>query len=178
MRPPNTSSAWPTSSIPRLLRSSRPTICAAWLSRPRQSATRITWDAVEQVHGDYDDAFLGELRGLLDLLHEHHLLAVLDMHQDAWSEYIGSDGAPQWAGPQCNVPPSLSLGSTTGVWMAQYGSPDVEAAWSNFWNDGFGPADTFCRYRSRRPSWTCGATSPRFLAFFFAGGLGCWDTTS
>lgn len=104
----------------------------------------ITWDAVEQTRGTYDQAYLAEIRRLLDLLMDHQIVAVLDMHQDVWSEYIGSDGAPQWADPQCNVPPSVPLSETTGQWVAQYGSPDVEAAWANFWNDGFGAADPFC----------------------------------
>src|SRR4051794_839823 len=105
----------------------------------------MTWDAVEPTRGRYNDAFLRRFLAQLDLLHRHGLLAIVDMHQDTWSAYLSSaDGAPRWAGPQCHVPPHVDLAGATGQFFAQYLSPDNQAAWQNFWADGYGVADPFC----------------------------------
>lgn len=103
-----------------------------------------SWKAVEPERGVYDDAFLDQMRSILDELRERRIFAVVDMHQDVWSEAIGSNGAPEWADPQCNVPPRVPWSATTGQWYAQYFSPDSQAAFSNFWNDGYGDADLHC----------------------------------
>ncbi len=73
-----------------------------------------SWKAVEPERGVYDDAFLDQMRSILDELRERRIFAVVDMHQDVWSEAIGSNGAPEWADPQCNVPPRVPWSATTG----------------------------------------------------------------
>lgn len=101
-----------------------------------------SWNAIEPVRGSFDDAFIDRFRSVMDRAHDHGLLVVVDMHQDVWSEYVGSNGAPEWAGPQCNVPPRIELAQTTGQWWMQYFSPDSQAAFTNFWADGAG--DVYC----------------------------------
>lgn len=104
----------------------------------------MSWKAVEPQRGAYDDRFLDRMANVLDGLRERRIFAVLDMHQDVWSEQIGSNGAPSWADPQCHVPPRIPWASLTGLWFMQYFSPDSQAAFSNFWNDGYGEADLHC----------------------------------
>jgi endoglycosylceramidase len=129
--------------------SGTPNLTAADVRRMRDMGFDVVrlgmvWDAVEPRPGRYDDAMLTRVVRQLDLLHSAGLLAVVDMHQDAWSAYIGSDGAPGWAAPQCHVPPHVGIADATGQFFAQYASPDNVAAWQNFWADGFGAADPFC----------------------------------
>lgn len=104
----------------------------------------LTWASVEHERDRFDDAYIDQLIGVLDGLQARGLVAVVDVHQDVWSEALGYDGAPAWADPQCNRPPAVPLDQVTGTWFAQYGSPDVNAAWANFWQDGYGPADPHC----------------------------------
>ena len=104
----------------------------------------LTWASVEHQRDQVDEGYLDQLVAQLDALHARGLLAVVDMHQDVWSEQLGYDGAPAWADPQCNQAPALALAEAAGTWFAQYGSPDVNAAWSNFWHDGYGSLDPHC----------------------------------
>lgn len=101
-----------------------------------------SWAAIEPAPGDYDDAYIDDFRDVMDAAGDRGLLVVVDMHQDVWSEQIGSNGAPAWADPGCNVPPRLPMSATTGQWWAQYFSPDSMVAFANFWADGAGGA--FC----------------------------------
>lgn len=104
----------------------------------------LTWASVEHTRGVFDDSYLRQLLGVLDALYAVGLVAVIDMHQDVWSAGLGSDGAPAWADPQCNQTVNPGLDEITGQWVAQYGSPEVNVAWANFWNDGYGSADLHC----------------------------------
>jgi endoglycosylceramidase len=113
-----------------------------------------SWAAIEPAPGVYDDAFIGRFRLVMDAAAAHGLLVVVDMHQDVWGESLGGNGAPDWAAPQCNVPPRVPLAETTGQWFAQYGSPDTLAAFGNFWADGAG--GVFCT----------GAVQTRFVEMF------------
>lgn len=56
----------------------------------------VIWAAVEPRPGAYDDHYLDWIAEQLDLIHEAGMLAVLDAHQDLYSQRF-SDGAPDWA---------------------------------------------------------------------------------
>lgn len=101
-----------------------------------------SWAAIEPSPGVYDDAFIDRFRAEMDAAFAHGLLVVVDIHQDVWGESLGGNGAPDWAAPQCNVPPRVPWAETTGQWFTQYLSPDTQAAFSNFWADGLG--GVFC----------------------------------
>ena len=97
-----------------------------------------SWAAIEPSPGVYDDAFIDRFRAEMDAALAHGLVIVVDMHQDVWGESLGGNGAPDWASPQCNVPPRIPWEEVTGQWFTQYLSPDTQAAFSNFWADGAG----------------------------------------
>jgi endoglycosylceramidase len=103
-----------------------------------------TWASIEHDRETYDDDYIDQMVQQLDELKRFGIGAVIDMHQDTWGGELGSDGAPSWADPQCNTAPDADFDQATGVWMAEYASPAVNAAWSNFWNDGYGDADLHC----------------------------------
>lgn len=68
-----------------------------------------TWDSIEHERGQFDDAYVDQFIDQLDLLARHGIAAVVDVHQDLWSEQRGGDGAPAWADPQCNTLPDANL---------------------------------------------------------------------
>ena len=104
----------------------------------------MTWASIEHDRDRFDEAYIDQFIAQLDLLADAGIAAIVDMHQDTWGGAIGSDGAPAWADPQCNELPDTDPSATTGQWVAEYASPAVIAAWSNFWNDGYGEADPHC----------------------------------
>lgn len=56
----------------------------------------IIWAAVEPEPGRYDDDYLDWIAQQLDLIHDAGMWAILDSHQDLYSQAFG-DGAPAWA---------------------------------------------------------------------------------
>ena len=107
----------------------------------------FTWDSLQHRRDRLDRRYLTQLERQLDLLHDFGMTAVIDMHQDTWSARLGSDGAPEWADPQCRQPPDADLDDLTGVFFLEYLSPAVSAAFANFYHDGFGATDPFCTGR-------------------------------
>ena len=103
-----------------------------------------TWASIQHDRQRYDDDYIDQMVRQLDELDRYGISAVIDMHQDTWGGELGSDGAPSWADPQCNTAPDGDFDDRTGVWMAEYASPAVNTAWSNFWNDGYGASDPHC----------------------------------
>lgn len=103
-----------------------------------------TWSSIEHERGQYDEAYIAQLRQQLDVLAAQGMSAVLDMHQDTWSKQLGADGAPAWADPQCSSAPDADLDKKTGAFFLEYASPAVSAAFTNFWHDGYGDVDPHC----------------------------------
>ncbi|UNK69440.1 cellulase family glycosylhydrolase [Microbacterium sp. H1-D42] len=93
----------------------------------------VIWAAVEPEPGRYDDDYLDWVRSQLDLIHGAGMLAVLDSHQDLYSQAF-SDGAPTWA--------TLTDQefSATELWSDAYlASPAVHEALDRFWSNAGGP---------------------------------------
>ncbi len=57
----------------------------------------INWSAIEPEQGKYDDAYLERTAAVVARCKAHDLKVLVDLHQDAYSKYIGQDGAPLWA---------------------------------------------------------------------------------
>ncbi len=97
----------------------------------------LIWDAVEPRPGEYDDAYLDEIKTLLDACAARGVYAFLDMHQDLYSARFG-DGAPGWA--TLTDQPF----EPTALWSDAYlASPAVQEAYDAFWenrpaSDGIG----------------------------------------
>lgn len=57
----------------------------------------VHWSLYETAPGVYDEAYIAAVVRLVERLSEHELWAVIDMHQDQWSEYYCSGhGVPQF----------------------------------------------------------------------------------
>lgn len=93
----------------------------------------VIWAAVEPHPGAYDDGYLDWVRAQLDLIHDAGMLAVLDAHQDLYSQRFG-DGAPHWA--TLTDQPF----EPTELWSDAYlSSVAVHEALDAFWRDDPGP---------------------------------------
>jgi len=93
----------------------------------------VMWAAVEPRPGEYDEAYLDWLASQLDLIHHSGMVALLDAHQDLYSQRF-SDGAPNWA--------TLTSReySPADLWSDAYlESPAVHEALDAFWANTPGP---------------------------------------
>ena len=53
------------------------------------------WHMVEPTAGVYNNTYIQDLVDFIELLHDHHVYAILDMHQDCWSPlFCDSHGIP------------------------------------------------------------------------------------
>jgi endoglycosylceramidase len=57
----------------------------------------INWSAIEPEEGKYDDAYLTRIAEVVGRAKSAGVLVLVDVHQDAYSKWIGQDGAPLWA---------------------------------------------------------------------------------
>ncbi|TXH06314.1 MAG: glycosidase [Nevskiaceae bacterium] len=104
----------------------------------------LSWSRVEPQPGQYDEAYLAQVRRQIELAAAQGLYVIVDMHQDAWGKFvatrgtsdvcvapledaIGWDGAPQWA--------TITDGLTTCRIAQREISPAVQAAFTNFYLD-------------------------------------------
>lgn len=93
----------------------------------------IIWAAIEPEPGDYDEAYLSWVAEQLDLIAAAGMYAVLDAHQDLYSQSF-SDGAPAWATL------TTSPFEPTDLWSDAYlASPAVHEALDSFWANAQGP---------------------------------------
>jgi endoglycosylceramidase len=57
----------------------------------------INWSYLEPTRGDLDDAYLDGVLALAAACADEGVYSLVDLHEDGWSKYVGSDGAPFWA---------------------------------------------------------------------------------
>lgn len=109
----------------------------------------ISWSALEPQRGEFDSAYLAQIKAAVAQAKANDLYVVLDMHQDAWGKFIatpdtincgifepgiGWDGAPAWA--------TLTDGQSTCRFPGlRELSPAVATAFQNFWQNREGIQD-------------------------------------
>lgn len=57
----------------------------------------IFWAGLEPQPGIYDERYIDSIKDTVAMFHRHGITTMIDLHQDAWSEKYGGDGAPDWA---------------------------------------------------------------------------------
>jgi endoglycosylceramidase len=103
----------------------------------------VHWSALEPARGTFDTKYVARIRRAVNWAKARGIYVVLDMHQDAWGEYIASpksevcapgaqhqhgwDGAPKWA--------TITNGTPTCFSGIRELAPAVGAAFQNFWDD-------------------------------------------
>lgn len=104
----------------------------------------VHWSALEPAPGAFDRAYVDRIHQAVEWAKAHEIYTVLDMHQDAWSKYVGTppgetcapgaspaigwDGAPQWATFTDGLP-TCAFGGVREV------APAVAQAWQSFYAD-------------------------------------------
>ena len=105
----------------------------------------LSWSLLEPERGRFDSAYLDRIAQVVDWARAQHMYVIVDMHQNAYSHYVGSgenvnlgynSGAPQWATFTDGIP-SRVFGSNREV------NPAVLEANSNFWYDRAGIQDEY-----------------------------------
>lgn len=108
----------------------------------------FSWSMLEPTRGNYNQAYINQIKQAIEDAAEYGIYVIIDMHQDAYSKYIftpqsggevcespqkGWDGAPEWA--------CLTEGKTTCNTGSRESSPAVAQAWHNLWKNTDGIAD-------------------------------------
>jgi endoglycosylceramidase len=58
----------------------------------------INWSALEPTEtGGFDESMFDLIAATVEQCRQAHLWVILDLHQDGYSKFIGTDGAPAWA---------------------------------------------------------------------------------
>lgn len=94
----------------------------------------INWSAIEPEDEDpptYDGAYLDRIVALVAAAKAADVRVLLDFHQDAYSKWIGQDGAPLWA---IVPPPEKILEGPLDDLSARILSPQVQRAYDTFFS--------------------------------------------
>ncbi|MEO6794719.1 MAG: cellulase family glycosylhydrolase [Mycobacterium sp.] len=109
---------------------------AAFLAANGFNAVRlgIIWSGVEPEPGVIDYDYLASIQQTVQILGQHNIVAILDMHQDLYNEQFGGEGAPDWAtdggglwNPDAGFPANYFL------------NPAENHAWDAFWGNAKAP---------------------------------------
>lgn len=105
---------------------------AAFLAANGFNAVRVgvIWAAVEPEPGVIDTAYLDSIRQTVQMLADHGIYSLIDMHQDNWSTTFGGEGAPTWA-TLSGWLPNPDFGFPANYWF----NPAENAAWDAFWGN-------------------------------------------
>ena len=120
----------------------------------------IIYTAVEPSPGVYDDAYLDRIRGTVDTLAAHGIVALLDFHQDMYNERFQGEGWPDWAVMDDGLPAQPASGFPNNYLVM----PALQHAFDHFFNNDGGLQDHYAaawahvvqRFGTRP---TCSATS-------------------
>jgi endoglycosylceramidase len=105
----------------------------------------LSWSLLEPQRGRFDTDYVDHIAQVVDWARELQLYVIVDMHQNAYSYYVGAgenvnlaynSGAPQWATFTDGIP-SRVFGANREV------NPAVLEANSNFWYDRAGIQDEY-----------------------------------
>ncbi|MFL0177997.1 cellulase family glycosylhydrolase [Mycobacterium sp. SMC-15] len=109
---------------------------AAFLAANGFNAVRlgVIWAGVEPEPGVIDYGYLASLQQTVQMLANHNIVAILDMHQDLYSGSLGGDGAPDWAVLTGGLP-NVEAGFPGSYFV----SPAQNHAWDAFWANSNGP---------------------------------------
>jgi endoglycosylceramidase len=99
----------------------------------------FTWEAFEPERGSYDQSYLDYYESVLDALHERGILAIVDVHQDAFSRFSTSgcgEGMPKWAVSTAVTPDTPDNGEHCISWGAlSLSDADTHRSWDDFYAD-------------------------------------------
>lgn len=152
--PPTRATAW----IPPLCRDDLRQMHALGFNVLRLA---LSWSLLEPRPGRYDDLYLARIAQVVGWAREERIHVILDLHQNAYSRYLGrddpahlpipggaapalsdTDGAPAWATFRDGLPSEKFAGQREL-------SPAVSEAATNFWLNRAGIQDRYVRALAR-----------------------------
>ncbi len=106
----------------------------------------LSWSLLEPERGQFNALYLDRVAQVVDWARELHMYVIVDMHQNAYSHYVGAgdktvdlaydSGAPRWA--------TFTDGLPSHVYRKQRElNPAVLEATTNFWYDRAGIQDEY-----------------------------------
>lgn len=134
----------------------------------------IFWNGVEPERGQYNEAYLDRLEEIIDLLAEHQIGVLLDVHQDLYTERFGGEGFPEWSVDNWGLG-----GGVVNPWVLGYLQLGVQASFQSFYWNFHGFQDAFvamwCHLAERF------GEKPNLLGYEFlnepGAGIFFWDGT-
>ncbi|WP_267292330.1 cellulase family glycosylhydrolase [Mycobacterium hackensackense] len=119
----------------------------------------VIWAAVEPRPGVYDTEYLASLSQTVQMLADHGIYTLLDMHQDLYSSTFAGEGAPEWA-TQTGGLPNQNFGFPGSYYL----NLAMNHAWTQFWNNaesptGLGLQDAYAQMWENVASYFSGNTA-------------------
>ncbi len=110
---------------------------AAFLADQGLTTVRLglIWKAVEPSPGQYDDAYLADIKQTTDLLAAEGIWTLLDFHQDLYNEKYQGEGAPDWAVQDDGRPNQPQAGFPFNYFV----NLALNRAFDHFWKNDPGP---------------------------------------
>ena len=99
----------------------------------------INWSAIEPARGQFDDAYLDRVAGIVAWCRAAGVDVLLDLHEDGWSKELCEDGAPLWA---IEPPPAMLTGGPVPG-PDCHASAAAIAAFDSFWDDADGLEEAY-----------------------------------
>ena len=113
----------------------------------------FTWEAYEPQPGAYNEDYLAGITRLIDDAWSRGVYVVVDMHQDAYSRYLGGgcgEGFPSWTVPQADRRASPGDGTCSPMWgLWTFLAPSTHRAFHRFYADDGGARTAFIRAWAR-----------------------------
>jgi len=109
---------------------------AAFLAGIGFNAVRVgvIWKGLEPRPGVFNSSYLGQIANTVAILSRHHILSLLDFHQDMFNERFQGEGAPDWAVEDGGLPnPKLGF---PGNYL---GNAALQHALDQFFDNARGP---------------------------------------
>ncbi len=94
----------------------------------------VIWAGVEPQPGVINTAYLDSIKATVDMLADHGIYTIIDMHQDLYSSEFYGEGAPDWASDGGGRP-----NQNAGFPGNYYVNAAMNHAWDAFWGNADSP---------------------------------------
>ncbi len=94
----------------------------------------VIWAGIEPQPGVIDTAYLDSIQQTVQMLADHGIYTIIDMHQDLYSTTFYGEGAPEWASDGGGRP-----NKNAGFPGNYYVNPALHHAWDAFWGNADAP---------------------------------------
>jgi endoglycosylceramidase len=106
----------------------------------------LSWSLLEPQRGSFNQTYLDRVSQIVDWARDQHIYVLVDMHQNAYSNYVGASDSSVDLGQYSGAPPwaTMTDGLPSHVYANQREvNPAVLEATTNFWYDRSGIQDEY-----------------------------------